>query len=201
MLRVVHTEVPGCGCRRYPRTVTIRTVAALSATVTLVLSGCSSDPEPKVLPPAPSAAPSTGALPLPSEAAAETPQGAAAFTRFYFSEVNRSYALLDPAPVRALSAPDCNSCKNIIEDIERLKAAGLTVAGDRFRLEFAEAPPVGADASAIVDFRFDADPYVEKDAAGKVVRDLPSQEDQDGQAKLVRQGTGWVLSGLRIVEA
>lgn len=115
--------------------------------------------------------------------------------------MNRSYALLDSGPVRSLSAADCNSCKSIIEDIERLRAAGLTVEGDRFRLAFAESPPLADDGSAIVDFRFEADPYVEVDPEGQVVRDLPAKGEQDGQAKLLRQGAAWVMSGLRLVEA
>ena len=181
--------------------MTIRT--GLAALCLLgALAGCSEEAAaPPPLPTAPTSSPTPVALPVPPEATPETPQGAAAFARYYFGEVvNAAYDRLDPTPVQSLSAADCNSCANIVKDIERLRDADLRVAGDRFKVAFAEAAPAEADGSIIVDFRFSSDPYVEKDASGKQVREEPAQKDQDAQVKLMRRGGGWIVAGIRTVE-
>ncbi|TAL21867.1 MAG: hypothetical protein EPN99_06845 [Frankiales bacterium] len=169
--------------------------------VLAALVGCSDDPEPLTLPPITSASPSPLVVPLPSEAAAETPEGAAAFARYFFGEVvDGAYVDLNAEPVVALSTEQCDSCKNIVDDIERLRDAGLIVAGERFKIAFAEAPPVNADGSVIVDFRFTSDPYVERNAEGEVVRQEDAQVDQDAQVKLVRREGGWAVDAIRTVE-
>ena len=171
--------------------------------VAMVLGACSSDGEPRPLPPLPSPSPTqAAALPVPPEATPETPQGAAAFARYYFGDlVNQAYEDLDPRPVEAASTSACGSCEAVVSDIERLREAGLRVAGDRFKIVFAEAAPADVDGSIIVDFRFSSDPYVETDGAGKVVREEPAQIDQDAQAKLVRRDGGWVVDAIRTVDA
>lgn len=180
--------------------MTIRAAAA-AVCASLLLVGCSADADdPEPLPPVESASPSAVALPLPSEAAAEDAFGASAFVRYFFAQVNSSYSSLDAAPVRALSASDCNSCKNIIDDIERLESSGLSVAGNRFTLDYAEAPPPDGDGSVIVDFRFDSDPYVERSRDGQVSRNNPAKKDQMGQAKLIRRQGEWLMQGLRLLE-
>ena len=167
------------------------------------LAACSEEAAaPPPLPSAETTSPTPFALPVPPEATPETPQGAAAFARYYFGDVvNAAYDRLDPEPVAALSASECNSCANILKDVVRLREAGLRVAGDRFKILFAEASPPDPDGSIIVDFRFSSDPYVEKDASGKQVREEPAQKDQDAQAKLIRRGDGWVVTAIRTVES
>lgn len=163
------------------------------------LSGCSEDTQAKPLPPLPSATPTVAAAPSPPpEAMAETAQGASAFTKYYFGVlINAAYASKDTAQVAALSAPECGSCANVVEDIERLERAGLSVDGQRFKLAFAEAPPADSDGTIVVDFRYTSDPYVETDGAGKVVRRLPAQVEQDAQVKLGRSANAWVVLAIR----
>jgi hypothetical protein len=168
--------------------------------VSAALAGCSAEAEPEPLPSAAAPSPTPVALPVPPEATPETAQGAAAFVRYFFETVNRSYQSLDSQPVAVLSAPQCNSCKNIVEDITRLRKEGLRVDGQRFRLEFVEAPPADPDGSIVVDFHFDSDPYVERKSDGGITRNNPSQEDQPGQARVVRGGGQWLMSGLRLVK-
>lgn len=141
-------------------------------------------------------------VPIPPEATAETQSGASAFARYYFSVVvNQAYKDFDTRAVTALSGPQCNSCKNIVSDIDRLRSEGRKVAGERFVIEFAETAPTASDGSAIVDFRYAADRYLEVDQSGVVVRDVPPRVKQDAQVKLVRSGDGWLVSGIRLVEA
>jgi hypothetical protein len=174
-------------------------VVALGAAV--ALTGCSSDADPRPLPPLPPpSATQAAALPVPPEAMPATPQGAAAFARYYFGAlVNQAYESLDPASVQAHSTSACGSCDAIVTDVERLRDARLRVPGQRFKIGFAEAAPAEADGSIIVDFRFSSDPYVETDAGGEVVREEPAQVDVDGQAKLIRRDGGWAMEAIRTV--
>ena len=179
-------------------------IRVLGATLALavVLTGCSSkEKAPTVLPPVPSASPSLAPLSPPPEAAAETSEGASAFARYYFETVvNRGYETLDPIEITTYSDPACNSCKNIVNDIERLKASELRVGGQRFVIEFAVTSQIEPGKPAIVDFRFNADTYREVDASGKVVREFPAQRKQDAQAAMIRSGDGWLVYGLRMLE-
>jgi hypothetical protein len=174
---------------------------ALGLVLLAALAGCSADAEPKPLPPLPSVSPAPVVPQLPPEATPADAFGARAFTRHFFDTVNDAYASLDPSRVEALSASQCNSCKSIMSDIERLKADGLQVAGSRFKLDFAEATPPEPDGSIFVDFGFDADAYVEKDASGRTAETYPARQDQEGQARLVRTEGGWRMSALRLVSA
>ena len=170
----------------------------------LVLVGCTSDDgkKPTVLPSLAPPAASPSAVPVPSvppEASAETAQGAAAFARFYFQDVvNGAYVSGVTNPVAALSDDACNSCKNIIGDVERLAAAGRKVEGRRFNVQFAEAAPPGPDGKFIVDVRYTADRYLEVDTQGSVVRDVAAQV-KDAQVLLIRDTGGWLIGGIQTV--
>ena len=166
------------------------------------VAGCGGDEEaPRTLPTLPSASPSAAAVPSPpAEALAETPQGASAFARYYFADlVNAAYKTQDTSAVEALSHADCGSCANVVKDVQRLKAAGTKVAGQRFKISFAEAAPAAPDGTIVVDFRFSSDPYKEVGGDGEVVREEPAQVDQDAQVKLRRQAGSWVVVAIRTV--
>jgi hypothetical protein len=193
--------------------------AAVSAFVlTGALVGCSGDErEPSTLPPlpsakAPSAPPSAptstpGALspasaePLPSEAQAPTPAGAAAFARYFFEQVNAAYTLGRPELIANLSDDGCGSCASVAKDVARLVGVGHSVDGQRYKLSVAEAAPADAEGRVVVDFRFDADPYIERDARKRIVREFPSEPSQDGQVALAQQGGQWLVQAIRLVKA
>ena len=90
--------------------------------LTLVVAGCSgsTSDQPKVLPPVvtPSASPSVastvsaGPVAVPSAAAAATPQGAAAFVRFFYGELNGAFQDGNSKRIRVLSDPGCATCNN-----------------------------------------------------------------------------------------
>lgn len=137
---------------------------------------------------------------VPTVAQVESPQGASAFVTYYFTTiVNGAYASGDPAAVAALSDPACGSCANIVADVLRLTKTGRRVAGDRFKLHFAEAASPDEDNSVVVDFRFSSDTYAEVDSAGRTVRTEPAQVRQDAQVKLDRRGGSWVVVAIRTV--
>jgi hypothetical protein len=182
------------------RLVVIRGTAAAVALVA-ALAGCSAEADPTPLPPLPSVSPTPVVPQLPPEATPETAQGASAFVRYFFQVVNSAYRDLDPSMVHALSDPECNSCASIVEDINRLREAGLTVAGDRYRLDFVATPGLQPGEPVIVDLRFDGDAYVEVGRDGARGSSYPPTIDQEGQARLTRSGIEWRLLGLRLVPA
>ena len=172
----------------------------------LVLGGCTSDDgkKPTVLPSLapPAASPSVAPVPsVPTEASAETSQGASAFVRHYFEVVNGAYANSDASAVANLSDSGCNACRNIVEDVTRLRQIDHRVAGDRFKLDFAETRPEDAEKRVIVDFRFSSDAYVEVDASGGVVQNQAAQTAVDGQARLARTDGRWLLFGIRLIDS
>lgn len=168
-------------------------LAAVSAA--LLLLGCSSEPEPDPLPPVPTTSPTPVVLPLPSEAAAATPQGAAAFSRYYMDVLSEALATGDAAQLRALSDPGCGGCTNFIGAAEGGEP-GERIQDGRFVVAFAEAPPL-QDEETIVILRYTRDAGVLLRADGTVAASIAPEPALDAEMRLKRQGTGWIVLGFR----
>ncbi len=165
-----------------------------------MVGACSADAEPKALPPVPSISPTSVVLPLPSEAAQATPQGAAAFTRFYFGVLNRAFAAGDAAQVRELSDPGCDACNNLIRAIEEEPDPGERVEGGDYQIVFAESPPTNA-GDVVVEVRYALTEVRVVNPQGDVVRTEPAEPGIDAQVRLLRRGDSWIVRGFRNVEA
>ena len=95
----------------------------------LTVAGCSGSgsDQPKVLPPVPSATvavtatPTTTAAPVvvPSAAVPATPQGAAAFVRFFYGELNGAFQDGHDERIRRLSDRLCATCNNYANAVRR----------------------------------------------------------------------------------
>jgi hypothetical protein len=194
----VHSPVCGVSWPVILRFMLIRAVAA-TLCVVVALVGCSSDPEPEPLPPIESFSPSPVALPMPSEAAAETPQGAAAFARYFFALVNEGLSTGDAAGVRAVSALDCGGCKNLIGAIEEPPKPGERIEGGLFTIQFAEAPPVDA-GDVVVEITYEVTEVRVYAADGSLLRTTPAVKATNGQVRLVRQDGSWIVQGFRSIE-
>ncbi|MEX2290413.1 MAG: DUF6318 family protein [Mycobacteriales bacterium] len=178
----------------------IRAAAAALVMATAVVA-CSSDPAPSPLPTLPTSSPTPSPLSVPAEALAETPHGAAAFTRYFFDQVNRAYVARDATVVQRLSTSACGSCAAVVGDIQRLRREGHQVAGQRYKLTFSEAAPADSEGRMIVDFGFTADPYVERDSSSAIVKEFPEKGPQEGQTMLVRVDDQWRVAAVRLVTA
>lgn len=176
----------------------IRTSLAPVAAV-LLLAACSAEPEPDPLPPVPTASPSPVVLPLPTEAAAATPQGAAAFTRYYFEILNQAFATGDSAPVRALSDPGCDSCNRLIGAIEEEPTPGERIEGGDYRIVFAESPPAES-GDVIVELRYALTEVRVVSPDGNLIRTKPGVPAVDAQLRLIRKGDAWIVRGFRNVK-
>ena len=165
------------------------------------LAGCSEEAAaPPPLPSAATSSPTPVALPVPPEATPETPQGAAAFTRYYFDLVNSGFAQGDASAVRRVSDPACQGCTNLIEAIEEDDAPGERIEGGVFEIIFAESPPV-ENGDVIVDLQYAVTELRVVGADGKVLRTTPAEPRIDGQVRLIRRDGSWLVRGFRNVEA
>ena len=178
------------------RFVTIRTgLAALC--VLGALAGCSEEAAaPPPLPTAATSSPTPVALPVPPEATPETPQGAAAFARYYMQVLTEAFRSADAMQLRALSDPGCGGCNNFIGAVEGSAAANERTEGGEFTVVFAESPPV-EDGDVIVDLRYSRTGARVVTGDGTVRVELPPDPPIDAQMRLVRKGAGWIVMGFR----
>lgn len=170
------------------------------ACLVAMLAACSSEGDASpTLPPAPSASPTPApALPVPPEATPETPQGAAAFARYYLDLLNRAFAAGDATAVRAVTTDECEGCQNLISAIERGDDPGEIATGGEYQVVFAEAPPV-ENGDVVVELRY-ALTEVEVRKADGSVETIPAKSGVDAQMRLLRRDGGWVVQGFRNVQ-
>ncbi|MEX2290415.1 MAG: DUF6318 family protein [Mycobacteriales bacterium] len=168
----------------------IRAAAAALVMSTAVVA-CSSDPAPSPLPVLPTSSPTPSALSVPPEALAETPHGAAAFTRYFFDLLNQAFDNADASAVRRISDSACGGCNNLIEAIEQEPIPGERVEGGDFQVVFAEAPPV-EDGEVVVDLRYALAEGRVVAGDGRIREVTPANPGIDAQLRL---GTGPVATG------
>ena len=97
----------------YLPSVRFRTATTSLAVIGLLGAACSADAEPGTLPPL-TASPSTTATPVqvPAEAQAHTAQGADAFVRFFFAQMNVAFSTSNPDLIRQLSNDGVRDVQN-----------------------------------------------------------------------------------------
>lgn len=173
-------------------------VPALAGAIALSGCGGSSSAEPQVLPTVqPSSAAATTAAPSvsPSGKDAPTPEGAAAFARFVYAEIERAFVARDPSIVEAVSTPGCVSCKNFIESIKGVRDGNGRVEGYRIDVRVAVAPG-GTGQTARVDIIRDSTANIEYDRAGRVVSKEPGLRGIEEQMNLVRVNESWRVANI-----
>ena len=166
----------------------------------VALVGCSDDPEPRTLPPVPSASPSPSVVPMPSEAAAETPEGAAAFARYFFAVVNAGLESGDAGHLRKISSPDCGGCRSLASAIEEEPSAGERIVGGLFDVLSAESPPVDA-GDVIVEVSYAVSEIKVYGSDGAILRSTAAVPRTNGQVRLLRNGQGWIVQGFRSIDS
>lgn len=174
-----------------------RTAAALTLGG-LLLSGCSggADAKPSVLPtlsPTPSATPTLD--PVPPAATALTPQGADAFARYFFAQMNIAFRTSNASLIEALSTPACFTCHNYVASLQDRKRNGEFYDADTFAIsDVAAAPPEGTHTTVDVVGTLPARNSV--DAQGRIIERLPAKARFYFVAKLERAKNAWVVVDL-----
>lgn len=175
--------------------------AAAGLLALALTAACSSEAEePQALPsvsPVASASPSAAPAVVPPSAQAETPQGAAAFARFWFETLNAAARTGDTTELRAISRPDCETCGAFAKSIEDLYRPGGRIEGGVFTVVAAEAPalPPGT-SSARVTVIYDVSPTKQLGANGEVLRTTPALKGIDGDMGLSRIEGEWRVATL-----
>lgn len=165
----------------------------------LTVVGCSAgDQEPDPLPPVTTSSPSPVDLPMPSEAAAETPEGAAAFARYYFEMLNHAFRTGDAGGVKRLSEPGCEGCNNLIGAIEKEGKPGERVEGGDYSIVYAESPPI-ENGDVVVEVRYALAEVLVTATDGRVIETIPANPGIDAQLRLIRNGETWLVRGFRNV--
>lgn len=126
------------------RTAWLPTVAVMSMAVA-ACSGSASE-QPTVLPTTSGtitarATPTSSSSPVgvPSEAAPATPQGAAAFVRFFYSEVNKALQDGNAMRIRALSDTRCGTCADYAHTVDAAARIKYFIIGPSFDMTNIEA--------------------------------------------------------------
>lgn len=169
------------------------------------LGACSSDPQPKTLPPlqstaaSPSVSPAATVPEIPQEATERTPQGASAFASHYLAVLTDALQRAEPSTLRSLSDPGCEGCNNFIGAVEDEIAKGWTTRGGAIRVTSTATPgDQGDDVRTSVRYSRDAATIL--DSTGGVVKEVPADPPVDVLMRLVYRN-GWTVMGIQAVEA
>lgn len=134
---------------------------------------------------------------MPALAKANTPQGAAAFARHWYAELEHAYEVRDSTRLAALSDPSCRTWRNYIEDVSAARRDGRTFTGISIDILYAEAPPIeGSYCTVLVTY--DQASFTVKRADGSTKRSYPGVRKTDVQFQALRKQQGWVA--VRVVE-
>ena len=179
-------------------------LVALSATLAGCNGGGDPTPSPTVTSSSPSASPSVSASPssspspsvsIPAEAMQQTPEGAVAFVKFYFDQVNRAWTTPDETVLPPLSDEQCNSCKNLQADAAELSAKGQRMDPAPVAVSEVLARDGAAPGRQFVSATLAQTGARVLDAAGSVIdQDQPTSGAYN--FALIWKGDRWLMQGI-----
>lgn len=192
-------------------------VVAASVLLTMTLAACTgSEPDPDVTAPTfepaspepsaseaapspsassePSEAPTVAAPPLPELATQQTPEGAVAFTEWWFETLNYATATGDTEALREASDPGCGTCQNYLDEIDGAYQNGGRIDGGIFSVQVqpaGEVQQLGVRVAVFADVSsmhiFDSEEAeVETFVAESAVITFSA----------LKSGAGWIAGGL-----
>jgi hypothetical protein len=176
----------------------VKRALASSCLLALFAAGCGGDGESAPLLPPITVTPAVTVSATPTVSSyPNTPQGAAAFARFVYGEIDRAFQSKDPEILRPLFQAGCSACQNFVKSLEKVKSEGFTVEGRAARVISAESP---SSSPPVVVARLAYGGVTFRDVTGRVVATEPASELQD-EMTLARVGTDWKVSKIVRVTA
>jgi hypothetical protein len=169
------------------------------ALVVALATGCSggSGAQPSTLPTLTGPAPTASPAAVPEAAKAKTPQGADAFVRFFFSQLNVAFASSDSASMLAYANSECLTCGNYATGLDAAKKADHFFDGDSFEVQEVAARPLES-LGTLVEVYGTLPARTQVNAAGAVLKKLPAEGRFHFTVAVKRQEAGWLVSGIRL---
>lgn len=130
---------------------------------------------------------------VPNAAEAETPQGAAAFVRFWYAEITRAWSLRDASIVERLSAPGCLVCQRYIDSMKGTLARGERVSPVLFNLSLVEAQGLTGKTTR-VSVIYSHPPVRRFDSSGRQLTVSKARQGVQETRDLVRNGRSWLVT-------
>ena len=187
--------------------------AGLGAVVLLALGACSADGDDPGKSPSSSSsstsststgAPTTGSptttatvspADLPPEARKHTPEGAAAFVKFFVEQTNIASRTADTSIIPPLTDEGCKSCAALQEQVQSLRSQQRHYKSDPATNIKTDAVPGGAKGQQLVRLRMAQTGAAIVDKSGAVV-DTDPREDVARTVSVVWRGNSWVVYGI-----
>jgi hypothetical protein len=136
------------------------------------------------------------ALPaMPPEALEMTNEGAVAFVRYWFALANYAVATGDTGPLSLMSAPECDTCADLVQQIADSYASGRLV--DNTWTVVNAAVTKRDDNAFGVELTFDQAMGIEVNAAGVVTEIFPPERNTL-LAVPAFQGGRWIMRGIGV---
>lgn len=174
----------------------LRTATVLLAALGLLTTACSDNKKPQTLPsltPTPTA--TAAPVAIPSAATPATAQGADAFVRFFFTQLNAAFSDSNAGLLSGLIDPACGTCANYVRALRADPAQ--VIQGPSFSVATVAAAPVESGGSYVeVVGTIPARKLV--DRAGRVIRELPAEGRFHFTVAALRTSNGWVVRAIRI---
>lgn len=134
----------------------------------------------------------------PPAADGASSEGAAAFVRYWYAELDRAYQVLDARVIDELSEDRCSACTNYVMDIAGSAERGEHFVGGSYRVVSAVAPAV-VDGITVVLVQYDAEELVIRGRAGEEISRYPAEKGVTSQVQVMRKNGSWSVRALRDV--
>ena len=100
---------------------------------------------------------------IPAGAREETMEGAAAYSKFYFRELNEAFKRADPTLLNGLATSACKTCVALQNGVNDVRKAGHHYGGDLTRINYASATEFSSEVRRVlVDLNQMAVPVLDK---------------------------------------
>jgi len=131
---------------------------------------------------------------VPAAAHPATPQGAAAFVKFFFVELNVAFQSGETREVSRLSDPNCGVCNTYVMALKKDRLVGKHVMGESFSSIQAEAAPAEGSIAFVTVSGVTPERRI---VVGDKITPLPSAGQFRRTIALMRVRDHWLVRAIR----
>lgn len=135
---------------------------------------------------------------LPEVAKTETKEGLEAFAKYWFALLSYGYETGDTERLSALSGPDCQFCKGLVQNIETAWSEGKWISGGQI-----ETPAITADApggaATFVTLQVIQKELIIREADGSPYQEPTAATNSGSRATATFDGSGWTFTKLSLI--